>query len=152
MEAGKWRPAGLPVPSHRFDLVTEGTPILSGGSGMPALPLWWCTCQCCAAESYLSQLLVFMERLLREAPVRWLPVLGTGSRKTSKLSGPSHPGSSGEEAPQEGARAHPALLSTQPSSLPTSAECIWSRDLTSFHSLGPLLAPRPPHVGAEDLH
>lgn len=46
--------------------------------------------------------------------------------------------------------AHPALLSVQPS-LPTFEELVLSWDLSSFHSLGPLLALRPPCIGVAYL-
>lgn len=79
-------------------MVTDGELVLADGSGMPTLLLRSYTCQSCV-ESYLSQILVFLELLLLGAPILWFPVLEPRSRKTNRhaLCGISHPGSSGAE-------------------------------------------------------
>lgn len=133
-------------------MVTDGELVLADGSGMPTLLLQCYTCQSCV-ESYLSQILVFLELLLLGAPILWFPVLEPRSRKTNRhaLCGPSNPGSSGAE-PLEKKNACSSCSPQCAASTPYLCRVHLSWDFTSFHGRGLLLALRPHSIGVATLY
>lgn len=133
-------------------MVTEGELVLADGSGMLTLLFRCYTCQSCV-ESYLSQILVFLELLLLGAPILWLTVLEPRSRKTNRhaLCGPCHPGSSVSE-PLKKKNACSSCSPQHAAFSPYLCRVHLSWDFTSFHVRGLLLALRPHSIGVATLY